>query len=187
MFPSGDDPTAYIPPSIDDPSAYTPPSVSIPSNGGSGTTPPSFGGDGGSGVNVGADPSGGTGTSQVPMPSDSQINQWASALGMSPAMLRALLPAALAAGGAAYGIHQNNAAVSHITDAVNTANTDARNILGGATNAFTPYQQAGTDALARLRAAPPSNIAGNFQPLAGNFNPLGTGRGLNLAQIARGR
>lgn len=98
------------------------------------------------------------------------------------------------------GINAGNAtkeAQERMERAVGEANDTVRGILGGAGDAFKPYTQAGADALARLSAQPPSNLAANYGPigaasnlaatrrpvgtlssLAANYRPLGSGRGL---------
>jgi hypothetical protein len=77
------------------------------------------------------------------------------------------------------GNRATNQATDQMVNAANTANTEVRNILGGASNGYKPYQDAGLGALAKMQAQAPSNLAGNFQGLAGGFKPLGGGRALS--------
>lgn len=88
-------------------------------------------------------------------------------------------------------------AQARMDKAVLEANDTVRGILGGAGDVYKPYTEAGTSALARLSALPPSDLASKFAPigqssalagrfgpigqassLAGKFRPLGSGRGI---------
>jgi len=106
----------------------------------------------------------------------------------------------LGLGGTIYGgINSKNAteeAQARMEKAVSEANDSTRSILGGAGDAYKPYQEAGQSALARIAAMQPSNLAGQFgatgqqsnlasmarpgqqSNIAGRFRPIGSGRGI---------
>jgi hypothetical protein len=68
-------------------------------------------------------------------------------------------------------------------EAVTTANAKVEELLGGAQNAYKPYQEAGAGALAKLAAMQPSNLAAGFGPIgaASNIKPGAVGQPSNLA------
>ncbi len=104
------------------------------------------------------------------------LAQLAKMLGMSPQML---LPLLASVGGGLYGMHQTNKAADQMQQGITNSNKILTDAMGGMKDQFKPYQDAGLSALAKMQAQPPSN-------LAGNFNPLGSGRGMNLLQMAKG-
>lgn len=104
------------------------------------------------------------------------------------------------------GINANNAtkeAQERMERAVSEANDTVRGLLGGAQEAYKPYTDAGAQAVAKLSAMGPSNLAAQFGPVAGGgalagrfgqisqgpigqasnmasrFKPLGSGRALS--------
>lgn len=89
-----------------------------------------------------------------------------------------LIAAALGIGS---GVMSHNA-TQHATDqavaALQSANTQATNILNGTNAAYRPYADLGNQAAGRLMAMPAD------QSIAGNFNPLGSGRGIKLGTLA---
>lgn len=81
------------------------------------------------------------------------------------------------------GVQSHNAtgqATSQILDHLNQTGDQVANTLKGNGAGFQPYMQAGQGALTSLQNMPPSNIASQFKP-------IGSGKGLSLASIARGR
>lgn len=138
-----------------------------------------------------------------------QIPQWLSRLGVGSgggsggggggggSDWARLLSTILGAGGTLYGGLQNRQnteeAQRRQEAAITKANETITGLLSG-NNAFTPYQQAGESALAKLSALPPSNLAAAFGPIgaasaladrtrpqfqqsniAAQFRPLGSG------------
>lgn len=117
--------------------------------------------------------------------SPSMLNSLASLLtghsGASGALggLGALLPMLASIYGGVQSRNATQDATHQVQQSLADANTTITGLLGGAGSMYKPYQDAGTAALAKLSALPPSNIAGQFKP-------IGSGRGLSLAQIAKG-
>lgn len=135
---------------------------------------PGLGSGGGGGFRIPGMPGGGSST----------LEQIARSIGLSngPGMgglLGGLLPMLASLYG---GIQSRNAtqdASRQIQESVTSANTQARDVLGGAAANFTPYMDAGKSALGKLSNMPPSDLASQYKP-------IGSGRGLNLAQIVKG-
>jgi hypothetical protein len=83
-------------------------------------------------------------------------------------------------------IYNGNRSRQATEDATRQAREDLGNtqtqisgVLNGASAGFQPYVDAGAQGLAGMQAFPQSNLAGNFRP-------IGSGRGISLAQLARG-
>jgi hypothetical protein len=133
------------------------------------------------------------GTPGGPMPDVSQYAGLLRALGIGGRggsdpnggdILGGLLPLLGIIGG---GISSNNATrqASHqMMDAANNANTQVKEILGGAGAGYKPFTDAGAGALSQFQNRAPSNLSAGVKPiapqsnLAGGFNPLGSGRSL---------
>jgi hypothetical protein len=115
--------------------------------------------------------------------------------------LSSLLPLIAGLGGGIYSLNTRKGATKDMTDAYAKANDIITSTLGGNKDLYAPWHQAGLDALSKVQAMPPSNLsagfgplaagfgplAAGFGPLAGNYKPLGSGRGLTLSQMAKGR
>lgn len=100
-------------------------------------------------------------------------------------LLSSLLPLLGLIGG---GINTNNAtnrASEQLQGAARQAQDDARGLIGGARDDFKPYQAAGVDALARMQAQPPSNLAGNYSPIGQESNLADKFKSMTLASLAR--
>lgn len=97
--------------------------------------------------------------------------------------LAQLLPLLGLGAGITSGI-TSSGATREATDAMLRANQQAADLIRGrmegADAPFKPYQDAGTSALARMQAMPASDLASRFRP-------LGSGRGMTLGQLAKGR
>lgn len=100
--------------------------------------------------------------------------------GDGSANLSALLPSLMAMGGGIYGAHQTGKATQQTVNGINDATAKASQMLTGAQGLYNPYVQAGQGALNTMTTQAPSNLAGNFKPLASQ-NPL------TLARVASGR
>lgn len=131
--------------------------------------------------------SGGGGQFRIPSPggsSGSSLASMASRLfsggseGGGMGGLMSLLPLLASVYG---GINSRNAAedgARQLQEGADKANDEARGLIGGAAAGYKPYMDAGTGALAKLQSMAPSNLAAQFRP-------IGSGRGLNLSQIAK--
>lgn len=77
------------------------------------------------------------------------------------------------------------------TDAMIRGNDAAERVIreqmGRSSEPFRPYTTAGAGAVDELAAMPDSALAGKFGALAGRYKPLGSGRGMALGQLAKGR
>lgn len=100
--------------------------------------------------------------------------------GSSSGGLGSLLPFIASIFGGMQQRHATQDATHQIQDSLANANKQITDLLGGAQATYKPYMDAGLKGLAGLQAFPQSN-------LAANFSPIGSGRGLNLAQIVKGK
>lgn len=95
----------------------------------------------------------------------------------------ALLPLLGLVGGITSGVTGSNA-TREATDAMLRANQEATDLIRGqmqgASAPFKPYSDAGAGAIGRMQAMPQSDLASRYRP-------LGSGRGMTLGQLAKGR
>jgi hypothetical protein len=124
-----------------------------------------------------SDPSGGGGGSTLS--SLARLLTGGSGGGSALGALGQLLPFLATLGGGLMSRNATQDATHQVQDSLANANNQVTSLLGGAGSGFKPYQDAGLSALGKMQAFPQSNLAGNFKP-------LGSGRGINLAQLAKG-
>lgn len=94
---------------------------------------------------------------------------WASILGVLGPLL-----------GGAYTANRTGAANQQMQEAVKQANAQITSTLGGNSELFKPYRDAGAVGLDRLVNMPQSNLSSRYRP-------LGAGNGFSLGNIAKGQ
>lgn len=99
--------------------------------------------------------------------------------------LASILPLLGLVGGTINSNNQTERASEQLQGAARQAQDDATRLIGGARDEFKPYQTAGTDALARMQAAPASALAANFGPLGQQSALADKFKSMTLANLAR--
>ena len=78
-----------------------------------------------------------------------------------------------------------NKANQQVQDAIAKSNKTLTDALTPISGMYAPYAALGKQAADRYANMQPSNIAGGFSNLSPMFNSLGSGKGINLAQMSK--